>query len=303
MGDVERFEGFGSLPQLEPVAAPERTQTALQEAVDLGRLRFGFIRWPLHREPEMNIERRDGCFAVTGYQGVDRNTLSAAVRSAIERQVHVLVGPELALSESDLGLVTALMRHEGSRYPVLSVWGMTHRPRETGFLNEAVLLDSRGSVFARHEKLEAFTHPKLGLEDIVPRQSKTYSFIDTPIGRLVLNVCRDFRSDVPMLLNRALGATLIVVPAYSRELSFVEEEARILGARQAALTASTNAAAPSLVDGAYLYAPIRGRDASGRHACSVRVPAVSDVGQALLVVELCHNPSSLTVVRPLSETS
>jgi hypothetical protein len=78
------------------------------------------------------------------------------------------------------------------------------------------------------------------------------------VGRIVLNICRDLRSDVPILLNRLLGVSVVLVPAYSKRLDFAMEEARILGARQRAMVVAVNPPSAALDDGAILYAPVRG---------------------------------------------
>jgi hypothetical protein len=63
-----------------------------------------------------------------------------------------------------------------------------------------------------------------------------------------------------MILNRLLGATLMLVPSYSRKLDFVGEEARILGQRQGAVTVAVNPGGTHLKHAAVVYAPIRGDD-------------------------------------------
>ena len=41
----------------------------------------------------------------------------------------------------------------------------------------------------RHTKLEPYTNRQGEMENIVPRESDEYAFVDTPVGRLVVNVC------------------------------------------------------------------------------------------------------------------
>jgi hypothetical protein len=169
---------------------------------------------------------------------------------------------------------------------VLTAAGLTHRPVAAGtsHLNEAIVLNARGEELMRHEKLEPFSTRSLELEDILPRQSEGYAFLDTPIGRVVLNICRDFRSDIPILMNRVLGASLLLVPAYSKRLDFAMEEARILGARQLAMVFTLNPLCDDgLTDAAAAYVPIRGKNGESLRRQADLLPLGGDV-----VVQICR---------------
>lgn len=283
VGRLDGLKAFGELPRVFGLGLPERTVNALGAADDAGRLRVGFLQWPSFGPADLQVQTSAGSFAVTGYGPAAKiSDLLAAVDRARDEMVDVLVGPELALSPNDLGALQSHLKSSAARYPIVSAWGCTHRARAAGgHANEAVLLDSLGRLLMRHEKLEAFTHPQLGVEDIVPRESRLYHFADSPIGRIVLNVCRDVRSDVPMLLNRTLGVSFVVVPAYSTSLSFALEEARILGARQLAVTAAANAGSNQLEDRAFLCAPIK-----GMRKCSVLWTTRGTPAVSLMVADL-----------------
>jgi hypothetical protein len=284
VGNIEAVRTFGEVPRLRGVRLPARTENALSQAGDEGVLRIGFAQWPLFASSDIQATPVNGAFSVTGYSAGAVSDLLAAVDASREAQVHVLIGPELALTPANLKALQHHMAVKAARCPVLSVWGRTHRARSTGgFANEALLLDSHGKTLLVHEKLEAFTEKNLGVEDIVPRESSEYLFADSPLGRLVLNVCRDVRSDLPMILNRAIGASFLAVPAFSKSLNFALEEAMVLGARQLAIVASTNAGSAGLDDRAFAYAPIR-----GGAKCSVRWTTAGTSATPLLVAELAR---------------
>lgn len=154
------------------------------------------------------------------------------------------------------------------------------------FLNEAVVLDSWGKEVFRHAKLEPFTKRDRGIEAILPRPDRNYVCLDTPVGRIAVNICRDMRSDVPMVLNRLLGSSIILVPAWSKDLTFVLEEARILGARQAAITAAANMPMPMPFCEALaaFYGPVSGR--AGQHLVPPsKMPASPTDGKVVIVTE------------------
>ena len=122
----------------------------------------------------------------------------------------------------------------------------------------------------------------------MPRLSEEYPYLDTPVGRLVVNICRDIRSDVPMVLNRAIEASIVVVPAYSRRLEFVRGEAPVLGQRQRAITVAVNPVVADFArDLGYIYAPICGEKwASGLTHSSADVKLPPSASMAILVYEL-----------------
>jgi len=265
--DLSRLDGFGSFPAPRAVILPPRTRQRLQDAVDGDRLRVGAVTWRRHERSDIDIVRLDGRFAVLGIKtSPPDGLLEGIVEETARRGAHILVFPELCLRAEDLDRLRRCLAARDARFPTLVVAGLAHAPAFGGasHVNEAVVLAADGKELWRHEKVEPFTHRQHGMEDIVPRQSPEYLFADTPIGRIVVNICRDLRSDVPMVLNRALGTSLLLVPAWSRELAFVLEEARLLGARQNAVVVSVNPVRGTSEDDAYLkdvvaaYAPIRG---------------------------------------------
>jgi hypothetical protein len=88
------------------------------------------------------------------------------------------------------------------------------------------------------------------------------------------------RSDVAAILNRALDATILVVPAYSKRLDFVAGEGPILGQRQRAVTVSVNPATvgANLRDAAYLYCPIGGAQyAAGKTVTQAEIGTTGDL--------------------------
>jgi predicted amidohydrolase len=262
VGRTDGLESFGRIPVPVARVARERSRQTLQRACDEEELRVATVLWRRHAPDELRLSAAAaGCFAIGGLTRPRRAGLLEEVvdRLAGER-VHLALLPELALDTDELATLTLTLRARARRFPALVVAGLAHRSAEgsASHVNEAVLLDAHGEELLRHEKLEPFTDGTLGLEDILPRCSNDYPYLDTPVGRIVLNICRDLRSDVPILLNRLLGVSVVLVPAYSKRLDFAMEEARILGARQRAMVVAVNPPSAALDDGAILYAPVRG---------------------------------------------
>lgn len=277
LGRPARLESFGPLPPVERARLGAAIQQTLEDAVDQRELRVLLASWPRHSPSGLSLRTRPGLFALTGITVSESDVaLQALVDAAAVARAHVLLLPELSLDDAGLESLRAVLRTNARRFPALTIAGLLHRAAGEAFVNEAVALDRDGLEVCRHEKLEPYTDRELGMEDIVPRRSDAYRFVDTPVGRLVINICRDVRSDVPMLLNRVLGATLLAVPSYSRDLRYVEEEARVLGARQRAITLSVNAHNESpeyTADHSCVYAPVRSSTAERLTHESAGAPA------------------------------
>jgi hypothetical protein len=263
-GRLDGLTGFGAFPSLARRPLPADVREAFARAKDDEReLRIALVSWRDHHDrgdkgPQFESRER-GLFAVTGYRSPARPKLLADVlERARERKAHIVVLPEISLGQTELEELRSLLRGGRARFPCLVVAGLTHQRGADGYVNEAVLLSSAGDVVLRSKKTEPFYGTKPGLEDIVGTALDEYPYVDTPVGRLVVNVCRDVRSDVPMLLNRAIGASLILVPAYSDRLDFVVEEARLLGQRQAAIVTAVNPRCGHLRDVYAVYGPVRG---------------------------------------------
>lgn len=283
-GSPRALQVFGTIPSPRRVTLPNLVRATLERAVQEQTLRVASVMWRRHDLSELALHAaRRGCFAVARLKRpAQPDCVDRLLSSLAEQKAHIAVLPELMLDEEEFRSLAGALVSRARRYPALLVVGRTHRQAASGgrFVNSAAVLGSDGTVIFEHEKLEPFTAPGFGPEDIVPRESGEYCFLDTPVGRLVVNICRDVRSDVPMVLNRALGASLLLVPAYSNKLDFAAEEARVLGARQGAVVLAVNPLSSGLRDAVHLYVPIEGTKASegtiSREEAEGAVPAGRD---------------------------
>lgn len=277
---LERFDGFGPMPEVLSVALPESVLFRLRAARDRREIRLCLVSWRRHGQRDLVLHRaRPGCFAIAGVRSAPSPELpSRLVDELVRLQADIALLPEVALAPEDLTALRTALRERGTAFPTIVVAGLVHQPRGEAFANEAVVLDAEGRELFRQKKFEPFTSKHYGLEDIVISEPVPYRYADSPIGRIVVNVCRDIRSDVPMLLNRLLEATVLLVPSYSNDLDFVGGEAQLLGQRQRAIAAAANPTATNVKTLALLYAPLRGRrERSGRHVRKRADPRVGDV--------------------------
>lgn len=257
---------------LQPTRIPLRNSVAerLADALASSEMRIAIVELPIHTLSDLDARpTKPSQFSVCGRKApsVPPAVMTRLVETLAELRVHIAVLSELALDTAEeAALVHALGARYG-RYPAMVVAGRMHRPDGASFINSGVVLDGTGAVIVEHEKIEPYTHPALGTEDILPRRSTTYAYVDTPVGRLVINICRDFASDPSVLLNRALDASLLIVPTYSTALDFVSAEAAALGQRHRAVTVATNCGHRACGGDAhigYVYVPRRGRPKTPR---------------------------------------
>lgn len=284
VGEPRAIRGLGSLPALQWRKAAGRLRNRLEDACNKGRLRVGVIAPLLDDSTIRYHDTPSGCFAIAGFgRSLLRPNAERLLAHLQANEVDIAILPELTLDEFEFEYLRACLTKQCGRFPTLLVAGMAHR-RHQGevFVNEAVVLDWLGREVMRHTKLEPFTMADGRMEAILPRPECNVACLDTPVGRVVVNICRDVRSDVPMILNRLLGSSLVLVPAWSKRLDFLLEEARVLGARQGAVTVGSNLmSAESTAAGAF-YAPVRGVEQSTKLVSSAEVAearAKHDEGQ------------------------
>lgn len=264
VGDARKLDVFGPLPNPRRRDLSDTARQALQAALDERELRLSVASWRQHKIADLRqLVAAEGCFAVGGIDPEPtREEITRLLEVARLSAPHVLLFPELSFSAPAFDLLVEVLKADRARFPALIIGGKSHRPRASGgHLNAGFVLDAAGRILLEHEKLEPFSwrdEESDLLEDIVPRASDDYQYLDTPVGRLVVNVCRDVRSDIPMIMNRTIGASLLAVPAYSKRLDFVLEEARVLGARQLTVSLSANPPGEGIRDGVAVYAPLRG---------------------------------------------
>lgn len=279
IGDLSRIEGLGPFPAPRIKAVIGRDLERLAEAVDEGLFRIALVAWRRHDLADLDWkEHGSGCFRVDGLrQPSAAGLLEATLERVSFSGAHLAVFPELALPTEDFERLRAWLREQAPRYPILLALGRTHREENGTLANVGVLLNALGEILLEHRKREPYTfrspaNPSVELLEAIGVGGPVFEVIDSPVGRVALNMCRDIRSDVPILLNRVLGASLILVPAYSPRLDFALEEARILGARQRAIVCGVNPYRRDLRDGAFVYCPVRG-SSSGQ---TIEWPAASD---------------------------
>ena len=189
--------------------------------------------------------------------------LIAAIRRARDANVHVVVLPELSVSEEAEAAVQAeLAMNRSAGHPILTVMGLTHRPcrdHEHLNLNEAVVLGYDGRELLRHRKLATVAvldvSPVVGqLEDgekkamrslvreatRIADEDDRFELLPTPFGLLATVICLDlFHSTGVQALGDG-GASLVAVASLSPVTTPHQRAASVLSARQWAVTIVAN---------------------------------------------------------------
>jgi predicted amidohydrolase len=267
LGDLSKLEGLGPFPLPDLRQAQGRTFNRLQDALDDGELRFAMIAWRRHEASELNFEESPpGCFRVDGLKTDATVPIEEVLDEVRRSRAHIALFPELSLNDDDYRRLCDWLKRESPRYPVLTVAPRTHQQEDGRLANLAVLLSASGRILLEHRKREPFTFdrppPDLPLLEAIDPPGSAVQVLDTPVGRIAINICRDVRSDVPMLVNRILNSSLVLVPAYSHKLEFALEEGRLLGQRHRAILCAVNPYNRSLAHGAALYGAVRGAGSS-----------------------------------------
>lgn len=242
--------------RLEATRADNQLWSALQEISDDRSLRIGVSQTDvkgLRLELLEQIEGQPcrfvspGCADPAGHGEVLKQHLARLANSG----ANLVVFPELAvpaecqseLLESARGLAASTSRH-----PVLLVAGSYHRQREDGsWENAAPVYGAVGDGLTAHFDTvftavkvepvyyppgepvpEELRHPNGALEGI--RTSGTLRIIDTPIGRILVVICKDCLVDTLRGVINRLRPDIVLVPAMSggidRFASFGDDLAR-----------------------------------------------------------------------------
>ncbi|MGI8807604.1 MAG: nitrilase-related carbon-nitrogen hydrolase [Acidimicrobiales bacterium] len=147
--------------------------------------------------------------------------ISAVLDAAAGGKVDLVILPELALCPESVQHLQKELRVRRARYPALTAVGLTHQPADTGpqVVNEAVLLDGRGTELLRHRKLVAYPGTG-GVKAERLRAGDSISVLATPIGNLSLLICRDLFDDKRPEQALQLGyITWLFVPSLSPSTS------------------------------------------------------------------------------------
>ena len=159
------------------------------------------------------------------------DTLERAIAEARARGVAMLFTPEMSglidrdrtraadkLMPEEGDLVLARVRAAAAEHGVWVHLGSLAIRREDGRLaNRAYVIDDRGAVRARYDKMHLFDVDLPSGESW--RESASYAagkqpvVVDTPVGRLGLAICYDLRFPALFAALTEAGATILSVPA------------------------------------------------------------------------------------------
>jgi len=133
-----------------------------------------------------------------------------------------------------------LRSHGGDAWPILTLFGCTHRPSGDGrqYVNEAILLGPDGRELHRHRKLSRYTADRQFAEKI--EVGNVLSILESPLGNLVPLVCLDLpHVGIRRLLEQTHG-NFLLVPSLSRTTRAHASIARQLQASNRAATFVSN---------------------------------------------------------------
>jgi hypothetical protein len=163
-------------------------------------------------------------------------TITSVLAEAATAEIDLVVLPELALSPRSVDHLRAELRNGRGRHPALVAVGITHELFGPGpeVVNEAVLLDGRGTELLRHRKLVVYQ----GLDEAGDLKAErleeggSISVLATPVGNISLLICRDLfdprRSDDALRIGYI---TWLLVPSLSPSTGPHRERASALRPR------------------------------------------------------------------------
>ncbi|MCU1355885.1 MAG: hypothetical protein JWM89_1303 [Acidimicrobiales bacterium] len=226
----------------------------IQALLAKDRLRVG--AWPGGIDVEIDPDCHP-CAVVGPLSGENEEELVADVLRGIEDarvdEVDILVLPELYLPAGRLHEIEAALDADPGHHPALTVVGLSHQSEgEERWVNEAVLLDHRGRVLDRYQKVngvvvrspeETIGECLAAGERIVLRQG--------PFGWIALSICLDLFAPITQTALLAAGPSLVLAPSLSPSTSPHQDAAKVASIRGVATLVAnrplgaTEEAAPS----------------------------------------------------------
>lgn len=207
-----------------------------------GQLRLAYS--PLSNDPKLlNTTKRNVKIPGVGYMaGLHIDSINSSVllygrfqnswREACKNQADIFFGPEMLgsdrLYKEENGynsLIYELAREAQGKAPLLTILPSQWKDG----INQAAVVYRTGKVIGVQRKLTPFCDLAAHeAEALLPQQEWTLLLIHIPgLSRIVIMICADFlemqHSGMRDLICGELGATLIIVPSYSRgEEDFVK---------------------------------------------------------------------------------
>ncbi len=181
----------------------------------------------------------------TGNSTRDHSRHLARIRECLSRSrlaracgptASVVVFPELTIDDALLGQI-----EEKAAAATLAVLGSRHRQEGPGWRNVATAMYS-GDRW-EHRKVTSFAWP--GALEPIRLSPRQIIFVDTPLGRVCVVVCKDFLSPFVLRAVARAGTDLVLVPAMtpSGQNSLFAVHARELATRIHATTLFANCCA------------------------------------------------------------
>ncbi len=209
------------------------------------RPQFSVMMWPFRTHIEYrdieDPESKDDVRFVRLCQITNETEVTAEIEEALatacEKEVTILLFPELAVTETGERRVRDVLRSHGrDGFPILTLFGCCHRPSGDGkqYVNEAILLGPDGRELHRHRKLAAYTADRQLAERI--EVGDVLSVLESCCGNLVPLICLDLPNVAVRRLLEQTHGSLFLVPSLSPKISAHASIARQLQASNRAGT-------------------------------------------------------------------
>jgi predicted amidohydrolase len=241
----------------ERVEAAEKLTIGL--ASPFSGLEFRIESYPDRRDGEQRTPYRFASLD-PAHRKEAREALAKIVETCAAQEVDLLCFPELTLDNDflkELGQLLAI--NNASEHPALVVAGSFHREGDKCWHNRSTILDGFGRTLFVQDKCGDFRIPperaqgmgeagrrllgideRGGYEDI--DVGTEIRIVETPLGRLVVPICRDYLDDGIGELLVESGVNLCLVPAMSERMEPFHRRAKYFGTRTRAVSFAVNSA-------------------------------------------------------------
>lgn len=204
-----------------------------------------------------------------------KEEIRAILRQAYDERVAILTFPELRMTPGLLDVVRDFLEAQevtAEAGLLLVAAGSWHVEEGTDYVNQCPVLDCRGGIVWRQNKLAEFhlspgnvarereywrergVGPEGAVEDI--RRGRVQVAVDSPVGRMAVAICAGYFHDEAAQLLAKVHANLFLVPAMTTTCRDLEKTAEEMIRRRAG-TFVANCGYTGGQDGRSFYLPAR----------------------------------------------
>lgn len=190
------------------------------------------------------------------------NEITNILSFSYDNNISIIVLPELFIySDSRKHIQSWLRTNNRPSRILLVIAGSMHNSsilnNKTEYYNESVVFDNFGEIIWNQRKFDPFINIDTNQVEHFDYENKSIKIVDSSLGRILLSICIDFKSDTYSLSNKEFNVNINFIPAWTDKTDEFREKSIDHGSNFLSSTfcANNTVTSRNKTDKGFIYLP------------------------------------------------